>query len=190
MISQSAKAGIEWLFEKAVRANSVSGPEDSCVLTKLAADKELPSKTSQHLVVLSISSYLFRIVALFQFNDDAATHEHMVRMTRSQTPELDEQALSDAYAELVNMVCGAVNRGLGVPFPHIGMSTPYMLESSCANYAAALEPEYLQRFEVAVNDSMRFTLTYCLCMGADTSLDFRIDTYEAEEESAGELELF
>ena len=190
MISQSAKTGIEWLFEKAVRANSVSGDEDTCVLSKLPADKEVLSTTNQQLVVLTISTYLFRIVALFQLNDDAPTNEHMVRMTRSQTPDLDEQALSDAYAELVNMVCGAVNRGLGVPFPHIGMSTPYMLESSCANYAAALEPEYVQRYEVAINDSMRFNLTYCLCAGADTSLDFRIDTYEAEEESAGELELF
>jgi hypothetical protein len=190
MISQSAKAGIEWLFEKAVRENSVSGDGDTCVLTKLLADKEIPSTTHQQLVVLSISTYLFRIVALFQFNDDALTNEHMVRMTRSLTPDLDEQALSDAYAELVNMVCGAVNRGLGVPFPHIGMSTPYILESSCANYAAALEPQYLQRYEVAINDSMRFNLTVCLCAGADIALDFRIDTYEAEEELAGELELF
>jgi hypothetical protein len=190
MISQSAKAGLDWLFEKAVRTNSVSGEGDTCVLSKVAPGKELPTNANQQLVVLTISSYVFRIVTMFQFNDDATTNEHMVRMTKTQTQDLDAQALSDAYAELVNMVCGAVNRGLGVPFPHIGMSTPYMLESSCANYAAALEPEYLQRFEVAINDSVRFNLTYCICASADTSLDFRIDTYEAEEESAGELELF
>jgi hypothetical protein len=189
MISQSAKAGIEWLFEKAVRANSVC-EGDSCTLVKVAAEVPTSGKVSQQLVVLTISSYLFRIVALFQFHDDAATNEQMVRMTRSQVPDLDAQALSDAYSELVNMVCGAVNRGLGVPFPHIGMSTPYILESSCANYASALEPQYLQRYEVAINDAMRFNLTICLCTGADTSLDFRIDTYEAEEESAGELEMF
>jgi hypothetical protein len=114
----------------------------------------------------------------------------MVRMTRSQVPDLDAQALTDAYAELVNMVCGAVNRGLGVPFPHIGMSTPYILESSCVKYAAALDPQYLQRYEVLINDAVRFNLTICLCAGADTTLDFRIDTYEAEAESAGELEMF
>lgn len=189
MISQSAKSGLEWLFEKAVRANSVC-EGDNCTVVKIATEMPPLAKINQQLVVLTISSYEFRIVALFQFNDDAATNEHMVRMTRSPTPDLDEQALTDAYAELVNMVCGAVNRGLGVPFPHIGMSTPYMLESSCANYATALQPQYLQRYEVAVNEAMRFNLTVCLCTGADTSLDFRIDTYEAEEESAGELELF
>lgn len=189
MISQSAKAGIEWLFEKAVRANSVC-EGDSCTVVKIATEAALSTKINQQLVVLTISSYVFRIVALFQFNDDAVTNEHMVRMTRSQIPDLDAQALTDAYSELVNMVCGAVNRGLGAPFPHIGMSTPYMLESSCANYAAALEPQYLQRYEVAINDAMRFNLTICLCAGADTSLDFRIDTYEAEDESAGELEMF
>jgi hypothetical protein len=188
MISQSAKAGIEWLFERAVRANSVC-EGDNCTLVKVSTEMP-PGKVSQQLVVLTISTYLFRIVALFQFNDDAATNEQMVRMTHSQVPDLDAQALSDAYAELVNMVCGAVNRGLGVPFPHIGMSTPYMLESSCASYASALEPQYLQRYEVAINDAVRFNLTICLCAGADTSLDFRIDTYEAEEESAGELEMF
>lgn len=190
MISQTAKTGIEWLFEKAVRANSISSAGDTCVLTKLPVDKPLSSNTNQQLVVLTISTYLFRIVTLFQFNDDAPTNEHMALMTRSQTPDLDAQALSDAYAELVNMVCGAVNRGLGVPFPHIGMSTPYVLESSCADYTAALEPECLQRYEVAINDSVRFNLTYCVCAGADTSLDFRIDTYEVQEESTGELELF
>jgi hypothetical protein len=189
MISQSAKAGIEWLFEKAVRANTICDG-DSCTLVKVATEAPPPAKVSQQLVVLTISSYLFRIVTLFQFNDDAATNEHMVRMTRSQVPDLDTQALTDAYAERVNMVCGAVNRGLGVQFPHIGMSTPYMLESTCANYAAALEPQHLQRYEVTINDTMRFNLTICLCTGADTSLDFRIDTYEAEDESAGELEMF
>lgn len=190
MITQSAIAGIEWLFEKAVRENSVSGPEDSCSLSKLAVAKEVKDNEKQHLVVLTISSYLFRIVALFQFNKDQATIEHMARLSRSQTPELDEQALVDAYAELVNMVCGAVNRGLGTPFPHIGMSTPYALESSCANYMAALQPQYTQHYEVSVGDSVRFNLSLCLCAGADTSLDFRIDTYEAEEEASGELELF
>lgn len=191
MITQSATSGIEWLFEKAVRENSISGPEDHCSLSKITAGKDnLAASGSQHLVVLTISSYLFRIVALFQFKDEPDTRAHMARMTRSQTPDLEPQALSDAYSELVNMVCGAVNRGLGQPFPHIGMSTPFTLESSCANYVAALEPKYLQRYEVAVNGSAIFNLTLCLCAANDTSLDFRIDTYEPESESSGELELF
>ncbi len=190
MVSQSATAGIEWLYEKAIRENSVSSPDDFCVCTKLPTYTDTAPSKSRHLVVLTISSYLFRIVALFTFKNDQPTNEHMARLCKSQAPELDEQELSDAYAELVNMVCGAVNRGLGTPFPHVGMSTPFTLESSCANYVTALEPEYLQHYEVAVNDAVRFNLTLCLCTGSDSNLDFRIDTYEPEDESSGELELF
>ena len=189
MVSQGSITGIEWLFEKAVRDNSVSSSEDACVVSKLAAGKPVQVTTNQHLVVLTISTYLFRIVALFQFTNDAATRAHMAQLAKSQTGEIDEQTLKDTYSELVNMVCGAVNRGLGVPFPHIGLSTPFTLESSCSNYVSALEPEYSQRFEVLLNDSVRFNLTLCLCVGSGVSLDFMVDTYEQEEES-GELELF
>lgn len=191
MASSAAIASVEWLYEKAVRDNSVSGGSFSCEVTPLPAAANDPAAAAgQHLVVLTIASYVFRIVALFSFSRDGATAAHMAKLVRSKTPEIAGQALDDAFAELVNMICGTVNRRLVEHFPHVGMSTPFVLENSCSNYLAALDPAHTRTYRVKVDDEVGYQLTLCLCTGRGSEMDFQIDRSEQTEESSGELELF
>ena len=191
MITAKASASIDWLFEKSVRDNSVLDAGDRCVITAKAEMAAPVDGAKRQLVVLNISSYLFRLVALFDFATDAATMAHLARLSRTPDKALEGQALSDAYAELVNMICGAANRGLCAELQHAGMSTPFLLESSCARYLAALAPTRVKTYEVVINDAVRFDFTVCICVAQASTLDFDIDRTEKQETaSSGELELF
>lgn len=188
MISPRANTALDWLFDKSVRDTCVIGPEDHCVVIRQPQMRLNDEAVKRQLVVLNISSYLFRIVTLFDFDTDAATSAYLGRLVRSKE-SLKDQALRDAYAEFVNMICGAVNRRLGEAFP-AGMSTPFLLENTCSRHVSLLAPAHMQPFEVVINDSVRFNFTVCICMAEETVLDFDIDRSEPEEASSGELELF
>lgn len=191
MITANASTSIDWLFEKSVRDNSVLDAGDRCIVTAKAEMAAPIDGANRQLVVLNISSYVFRLVALFDFATDAATVSHLARLSRSPDKALEGQALADAYAELVNMICGAVNRGLCAEFQHAGMSTPFLLETSCAHYLPALAPTRVKSYEVVINDAVRFDFTVCICVANASTLDFTIDRTEKQEvASSGELELF
>lgn len=190
MMTAKASAAMDWLFEKAIRDHCVLDGGASCTVTRKAEGAVAAEGSQRQLVVLNMSSYLFRIVALFDFDNTAATTAHLTGQGRGGDRSLDDQAQFDIYAEFVNMVCGAVNRGLCAEFLHAGMSTPFRLESSCARYLSVLKPTRVQSFEVAVDDGMRFDVTVCVCLASGATLDFDVDRREPEVEAAGELELF
>lgn len=190
MISSRATAAVERLFEKSLRENGGSVAEGGVIMNLVPEPVLPPGKVRSHLIALGISSYLFRIVTLFDFAADKATAAHLTK-TAPGTAEVGEgKALQDAYAEFVNMICGTVNRGLQTIFPHTGMSTPFPLESGCASYLDTLKPTHCRSFEAVINDALRFRLTLCICVASDAPLDFHIDVQEEDGASAGELELF
>ncbi len=191
MITANAISSIEWLFDKSVRENCSLGSEDRCTVTSLNESAEFSKPGKRKLVVLNISSYIFRIVALIEFQSDASTVEQFAKILRSSDMKLEGQALLDAYAEFTNMICGAVNRKLCTEFRHAGMSTPFFLDSSCASYISMLNPATTRSYEVVINEMPHFRLTLCVCVARDKTLDFNIEQSDDQEESAtGELEFF
>lgn len=190
MITINATTAIERLFEKSVHENALCSPEEHCLVTRHGGATPPGADAKNPLVVLNISSYLFRIVALFEFNTDAAMVERLARITRSPNQKLAGQAQLDAYAELANMICGSVNRSLCQQFRHAGISTPYFLENSCSQYLAMLKPAQTQMFEVSINAALWFKLAVCTCVADDAMLDFSLDESVQLESQSGELELF
>jgi hypothetical protein len=190
MITDKAKAAIEWLFEQAIRGNSTLEPGGQCLIHRRSESSVPPEDTRRHVVVLTISSYTFRVVALFNFPCDAAMVGHMARLSRSPDAQLAGQALADAFAEWVNMICGAANRGLCTRFRHVGMSTPAVLESTCPRHVGILNPEHTRLIEVQIDDTVRFELLLCVCVAAESTLDFDVDRTIPEADAGGELEMF
>ncbi|KPC54278.1 hypothetical protein [Amantichitinum ursilacus] len=188
MFSHAALENIYTLFEQSIQANAVALPSDVCVIERIA----LPDANGRpgHAVVLNISSYLFRIIALFDFEADATTGAHLALRGRSATPVLEGQALVDVLGELVNMICGSVNRSLCAAFRHAAMSTPFVLERHCARYINEVAPTAQQTFVITLNDSVRFGLTLSLCAAAGSDIDFRLAPAPVQEAVAGELEFF
>ncbi|GAB7128188.1 hypothetical protein JCM19000A_26950 [Silvimonas sp. JCM 19000] len=187
MFSQSALENIYTLFEQSIHDNAIASADDVCVVERTAWPDT--SGRPGHAVVLNISSYLFRIIALFDFEADRATGTHLALRGRSANA-LEGQALVDVLGELVNMICGSVNRSLCVAFRHAAMSTPFVLERHCARYINEIAPTAQQTFAITLNDAVRFGLTLSLCAAPDSDIDFRLAPAPVEEAVAGELEFF
>ncbi len=191
MITASALSSIEWLFDKSVRENSCVSPEDSCEVISQPDADSIHKSLNKMLVVLNLSSYIFRIVALIEFNSDVSMVEHMAKIARSPDKKLADQTLRDAYAEFVNMICGTVNRRLCAEFGHVGMSTPFFLDSACVSYLSILNPTAVKSFDFIINGLAKFKLTACICVAKGKTLDFAIDQSDDPEAAAsGELEFF
>ncbi len=186
MFTTGAITAISQLFENALAEHSRSTPEDDIRVERA----QVSTSDAGHLVVLNISSYLFRIVAVFEFGTDPASCAHLARLTRSPAAQLEGQALHDACSELVNMICGAVNRNLCTGFRHVGMSTPFVLERNCRDYLSGISPDEIVALAVSVNSQMQFGLTLCFCPDRSAQVDFVLPRLVEEDTSAGELELF
>lgn len=189
MISPRAISTIEQLFENALFENANTGGKDKVVLQAVREDDPAAGKAPVHLTVLGISSYLFRIVTLFEFAADPATTSFFGKRIGT-AQRLDDSALQDASSEFVNMVCGTVNRSVQTVFPHTGISTPIVLESGCANYLEALRPIRRQSYEVDIDGALHFRLTLCICVVSGSSLDFHVIPQSSANGSVGELEFF
>jgi len=190
MISTNALVSIERLFEESIRGNSVQGVEDACVVS-FRAGVSLAGETKGHrLVVFNISSYLFRIIALFDFDTDTATVSHLAKVMHRNNERLTGKDLLDAFGEFSNIICGEVSRGLATKFRHIGMSTPFFLENTCMSYISILEPLQVRSMEVTINDDVYFRVILCICVDKENNLDFHINQTEHQTTPTGDLELF
>ena len=179
VISESTKQGFDFIFTKAAKANLVVNSGDSIEITPLPGGKvvETPEK---EIVVLTISSYLFRLLTIFHINPDKVTAAYY---SKSETGPV----FTEVFSEMANLCCGAMNRDLHNHFPHLGMSTPYLLESKCMPFLKELRPQHVAQHKIVINGSLTMHATLCLC--AYAPMDFRVDMSAPEEETGG-LEMF
>lgn len=183
MISNSACNAFDNLLSQSLRS-ALAGPEDGCevsVVPNLSGQKETK------MVVLTISSYLFRLMVFIYFTPDDATRAHFVRTKKLREAELSEQAFIDAISESANMCCGSLSRDLSQVFPHIGMSTPNIIDKECAASLGVLKCGHIQHFKVDINATKQFHATLCVSDYAD--LDFVVEA-TTQETNTGELEFF
>lgn len=182
-ISASARDGFDTLLQQALRGSLVPSGADA-VITAVEVDDLAEKK----MVVLTISSYLFRLMVMFHFTPDAATKGHFARLTGDGGGAAEsEQAFMDALAECGNLCCGIFNRELGRFFPHLGMSTPNVIDTQCVHYLHELRQAHVRHFAIDIDQSPRLHVS--LCVSAYDRLDFAVSA-EEQADTTGELELF
>ncbi|MCA8017226.1 hypothetical protein [Burkholderia metallica] len=193
MISAQAKTGFERIFFDAARTRLASG--GTCDIRPAAgpaqdghdpahAKSRAKQKGSEQVAVLTISALHFRLLLALRFSDDDATRRHFVGATASTN---NARPLPDAFMEVANLCCGAINQALTVPFPDLGMSTPYLLSGASIDYLPALAPDHVASYDLTLDGDVRIGATLCVC--ANEPVDFHVpDT--AVMETGGELELF
>ncbi|PXW14978.1 hypothetical protein [Paraburkholderia caballeronis] len=175
MISERAKESLGRIFSGAARSRLPARDGDPCEVVELRGE---PPPHAQ-VVVLTISSMQFRLLLLLHFDDDAPMRDYYVGEA--------ERTLTEAFMEVANLCCGAMNQQLVQHFADLGMSTPYALSSACVPYLVTLKPNYVARYDVTINGAVRVGATLCVC--ASAPIDF--DAGESvEADSGGELELF
>lgn len=184
MISSRAREAFDHLLRQGIKGGLLAAPEDTCEITVV---RDLSEVKQTKIVILTVSSYVFRSVVLIHFTPDKVTQEHFARINKIQASDMSEQAFYDAIAERGNICCGTLNRELARFFPHIGMSTPNIIDKECSSYLGVLGCGHIQHFKVDINASVHFHVSVCVCDYAD--LDFAIEA-AAEDTSGGELEMF
>ncbi|WP_454874476.1 hypothetical protein [Paraburkholderia xenovorans] len=180
MISAHAKDSFDRIFRKAAQARLPLDAGDLCEIAPIADAGIGVSKDTQ-VVVLTISSIVFRLLLILHFDEDESTRAYYLK------DAADERPFQEVFLEICNLCCGAMNQELLRYFPDLGMSTPYVLNARCLPHLHELKPGLLSSYSVTLNGTVRLAATVCVC--ADAPLDFVADT-SALEETGGELELF
>jgi hypothetical protein len=183
MISQAARTAMGGMLRQGVRASLLVSPEDSI---EFVATLGVGHIQTTHIVMLSVSSYCFRLVLLIHFSPDEATRNHFSKLNKVVASDMNDQAFTDAISECGNICCGSINRGLAKIFPHVGMSTPNIIDRQCANSLALLGGTFEEHVDIILPGGPK--LHASLCVSEFEDLDF--DVAAGEEESSGELEMF
>ncbi|KVM10748.1 hypothetical protein WL05_09465 [Burkholderia ubonensis] len=187
MIGAQAKASFERIFFDAARTRLVSGG-GACDIAPAAdeppRERRSRAKPAAQVAVLTISALHFRLLLALRFNDDDATRRYY---TGGAEAGGAQPSLQEAFMEVANLCCGAMNQALTVHFPDLGMSTPYLLSDASIEYFTALAPGHVAAFDVTLGDGVRIRATLCIC--ANAPVDFHAPATAAVD-AGGELELF
>jgi hypothetical protein len=179
MMSEQSKQALAEAFSRAARVGLVRAPEDAFEIVPIA-DLRFDTRPGESVLVITTSSFSFRLLTIFHI---AATPESRAYYGSGAADTKGEAA----FSEIVNLCCGALNRELSHHFPHLGMSIPYSLGNSCLGCLDELKPEYLSRYAITVDRSVRLEATLCMCCSAPVEVVARTDV---AAEKTGELELF
>jgi hypothetical protein len=179
VISAHARDSFERIFRKAAQTRLPMNADDACEIAPIADAVSGATKDTQ-VVVLTISSIVFRLLLILHFDEDDTTRRYYLN-------DADERPFQEVFLEICNLCCGAMNQELLHSFPDLGMSTPYVLNARCLPHLRELKPALLSSYSIMLNGDVRLAATVCVC--AHAPLDFIADTSTVEETS-GELELF
>ena len=184
MISQQAKDAFDYTVTGALKSALCSSSDDRCEVEVIDDIKDV---TEKKVVLLTVSSYLFRVMTLIYFTLNKDTKQHFAAINRGDPETMSESDFLDVIGECGNIFCGALNRELAKHFPHLGMSTPNVLDRDCIDYLQELDANYIKHFKISINDTFTMHASLCVCDFAD--IDFTVDMTQTEE-SNGELEMF
>lgn len=177
MISAHAKDSFDRIFRNAAQARLPMAADDLC---EIVAGPQAGAGRDSRVVVLTISSIVFRLLLILRFDEDDATRAYYLN-------DGDERPFQEVFLEVCNLCCGAMNQELLRYFPDLGMSTPYVLNAQCLPHLHELKPALVSSYSVMFNGAVQLAATVCVC--AHAPLDFVADT-NGVEETNGELELF
>jgi hypothetical protein len=192
-LSERARSGFDRFIMAATRS-AFALPSSECSVTPI----EEPAASGAHeVVMLTVSSYRFRVLLFIHFQRNDATRMHLAALANDLSGGLDgsgvagamrDERFADAMMERGNLCCGALNRELSRFFPHLGMSTPCILHGSALEHLGALRPSTTRHYRAELAPGVVMHLTLAICAFAD--IDFAFGEEMMESNASGELEMF
>jgi hypothetical protein len=179
MISTQAMDGLRRIVIKATQSRLAMQANDICDV-RCVTDQYKEAGAEHKVVVLTISSLLFRFILMFQVEDSETNRSYFLQNT-------ENKSFDETFFEIANLCCGVINQDLLRHFPDLGMSTPYVLNGKCTSHIKELKPSHLSRYAITINDVVR--LSAMVCINAYEPMHFVFND-DAVEETSGELELF
>lgn len=194
MIASQTQSFIESMFLDAAKSTLVRDSAHEIAIQPAPAAPEAALKkpvTGTSLLVITISSFEFRLLTLWNLPDSPALRSYYGSASSATASATGLRNVTEYFAETANLCCGALNRSLSRYVTHLGMSIPYRLNSRCEEYVDALKPQSLVCFGIRINDQFNVDATLCLC--ANRALEFDTNAPSADSEAdteSGVLELF
>ena len=187
MISDRAKFGCYSLLSRCLEDSLRSAAVPTWTMVPLNNDKEI---SHRQFIMLTISSYDFRMVLLLHFFRSAPSMKYVADMLRISPEALEPSRFDDYLAEVGNVFCGAFKRELANFFPHLGMSTPNLLLSESLQYIKTWPVEY--ETHVRAHDGGQLAFCGSLYVTSAGELDFNPQelSRRVEEVQTGALEMF
>jgi hypothetical protein len=180
-VSERARKGLDCFVMRAAQATLAAEPSD-CLIAPIESDTQ-----GTDVVMLTISSYTFRMLLFLHFEGTHATRMHFAKLCRKAKDEMTDAQFHDVMMERGNLLCGAINRDLAVYFPYIGMSTASVLGQQATAHLGAVQAKYARQYRAEVSPTVVLHITLALCIYDD--LDFPFETH-AETKVVSELEIF
>ena len=179
VLSERTVRNLSAAFHRAASASLVRHAGHQCAIAPSSAAWSEP-KSGGRILLMTISSFTFRLIAVFQVADGQATRDYY-------TAGGAEKTLDETFSEFANMCCGALGRELFSQFRHIGMSIPYLLEWQCARHLQDLNPRMISSYDITIDNAARVKATLCMCCARQ--VEFAPPVIEAAQTTGGELEL-
>jgi hypothetical protein len=179
MLNERTTKNIADAFRRAASATLVRAAGDVCNIVS-ATVPDPAVKLGPKLLMITISSFAFRLVIVFQVSQEQPTRDYYADGAQG--------ALDEVFAEVANMCCGALGRELSAQFKHLAMSIPYALESQCTAFLQELAPRFQASYDITVNDTARMRVTLCMC--CNRPVEFTPAAAVEVSHAGGELEMF
>ena len=184
MISIRAKNSFDQMLMLGIRASMGNTLSSDCEVEVLTE----PDKIQEtQVVMLTVASYVFRLLVMVYFTPNESTKTHFANINNVDAAAMTEQTFLDAIQECGNICCGTLNRELARFFPHVGMSTPNIIERECVSYLGHLPEGYLKHFRILNAAGQPFY--FGVCVRDFANIDFEWTPAE-NIVAAGEVEFF
>lgn len=169
-------------------------PDGSWNCSRADALSEIPF---EHCIVLTISSFRFKIMCLLHMNLDETNRQFVAEAMRIKRGELQEEAYSDYLLEMSNSLCGTLKRHMQSSCPPLGMSTPNFLQRASLSIEHHPAPRYSVHARCRDNQARTALFAASLLVFSKQPNDFQLKHYNEyvkdsndEADASGELELF
>lgn len=186
MISVQAQSGLEKFF-----SDSFLEPfhlsADEFEMKTLKNHSEIKE---EEFIMLTVSSYTFRIFTLLHFTNDENSKKYVAKALSTSPENLEDNKFYDYLNEVGNTFCGAFKREIGKHFPHTGMSTPNKLLHGCLAHMQDADFECEIHYKLNIKGNMSF----CGSMYATaySEVDFHVPANNQLDDNVdtGALEMF
>lgn len=179
MLSDQTGRNLADAFRRAATATLIRSAGDVCDIN-VAKGTEAELRTEAPLLLITISSFVFRLVVIFQISGSEATRQYYAGSGSAVNSE-------ETFTEVVNLCCGALSRELSAQFKHLAMSIPYRLESACLNFLGELKAGLTTTYDISINDAARMRAT--LCISSSRPIELAAPA-SAVSHTGGALEMF
>lgn len=187
MISERAKLGCHGLLSRCLEESLRSSAFPAWTMERLSSDAEIKN---QQFIMLTVSSYDFRMVVLLHFSRNASSKKYVAETLQLAAETLEQSRFDDYLSEVGNTFCGAFKRELGDFFPYLGMSTPNLLFSESLQYVRTWPVEYETHLRAHAAGEVEFFGSLYVTSSGDLDFDPQERSRHVEEVETGALELF